>query len=107
MNKNNEEILKELERMELSIKQIKEFIGTSSNIKIIKTTEEFEDAFNKTARFLSSSDNPNTIKSTKHRLLKKGSSPSVGEAYKIQEEFGIPIYAWKDINWFKKTLLPK
>jgi len=107
MNKNNEEIIKELAKMEVSIKEIKKFIGTTSTIKIIKTTEEFEKAFNKTARFLSSSDNPNTIKSTKHRLLKKGSSPSVGEAYKIQEDFGIPVYAWKDINWFKKTLLPK
>jgi len=104
---NNNEVLNELEKMELSIKQIKEFIGTTSNVKIIKTIGEFKNALKLAAIFLSSSDNPNTIKSTEYRLLKKGSSPSVSEAYKIQEEFGIPIYAWKDINWFKKTLLPK
>jgi len=107
MNINNEEIINELERMELSIKQIKEFIGKTNNTKITKTIKSFEKALQETAIFLSSSDNPNTIKSTKHRLLKKGSSPSVKEAYEIQEKFGIPIYAWRDINWFKKTLLPK
>jgi len=107
MNNNNEEIINELNRMELSIKQIKEFVGTTENTKIIKTIGEFEESINKTASFLSSSQNPNTLKSTKHRLLKKGSSPSVNEAYQIQEKFGIPIYAWKDINWFKKSLLPK
>jgi len=106
MNIYNEELINELERMELSIKNIKDFIGTTGEMKIIKTILEFNSAIDKISIFLAKSENKHTIKGVKQRLLNKKKFPNVKEAYEIQEKFGMPIYAWRDINWFKKTLLP-
>jgi len=106
MNENNKEILNELEKMEMTIKNIRDFIGSTGNIKIIKTEKEFNDAINKTASFLAKSENKHTVKGVKQRLLHLKKFPNVKEAYEIQELYGIPIYAWRDIEWFRKTLLP-
>jgi len=107
MNKNYEEIIKELEKAELSIQTAKNILGVTEDTKIINTQLEFLNVIDGVATLLARSDNPKTINGVKHRLMKLKKFPNVKEAYDIQEKFGIPIYAWKDISMYKKTLPPR
>jgi len=104
MNKNYEEIINRLEKAELTIKEAKEMLGNISSIKLIKTQKDFDSVIADIAKFLSTSDTYSSIQTTKHRLLNLKKRPDVEEAYNIQELFGVPVYAWKDIAWYKKTL---
>jgi len=107
MNKNYEEIIKELEKAELSIQTVKNILNVTENTKIINTQLEFLNVIDGVATLLAKSDNSKTINGVKHRLMKLKKFPNVKEAYAIQEKFGIPIYAWKDISMYKKTLPPR
>ena len=106
MKNNYEEIINELEKAELSIKTAREILSISKDMKIITTPEEFEIAIIEVSKLLAKSENAKTVSGVKQRLLKLKKFPNVKEAYKIQEKFGIPIYAWKDIKWYQKSLTP-
>lgn len=106
MKKNYDEIINELEKAELSIKTARKILSINEDTKIITTPEEFEKAILEVSKLLAKSKNTKTINGVKQRLLKLKKFPNVKEAYEIQEKFGIPIYAWKDIKWYQKSLIP-
>jgi len=106
MNKDYEEILKELGNAKVSILNIEKILSITSNTTIITTSKEFECSMNEVAKFLAKSNNESTIRGMKHRLENNKKKVTVNEAYEIQEKFGIPIYAWKDIKWYQKSLTP-
>lgn len=107
MNKNYEEIINKLEKAELTIKEAKQMLGEIDSTKIIKTQKEFDNIIADVSKFLSTSDTYSSIQTTKHRLMNLKKRPDVKEAYEIQNKFGIPVYAWKDIAWFRKNLAHK
>jgi len=104
--KRHEEILKEIENARLSLDNIEKILSITKNTHIIKTTEEYEEAIKKVASFLSKKQDANTLRGMKHRLENNKREISLKEAYQIQEKFGIPIYAWKDLAWYKQSLVP-
>ena len=106
MKNKYKEIVNELEKAELSIKTVREILDININTRIITTPKEFENAIKEASKYLSSSDKYSSIQTTKHRLLNLTKRPDVKEAYEIQEKFGIPIYAWKDIGWYRQSLKP-
>jgi len=107
MNTPYNEIINKLEKAELTIKEVKEMLSIKEDTKIIKTQNEFDNIIADVAKFLSTSDTYSSIQTTKHRLMNLKKTPNVKEAYTIQDKFGIPIYAWKDISWYRKNLTHK
>jgi len=107
MNKNYEEILKELRNAKVSIENVEKILSITDNTELITTPAQFENAIVDIAIFLAKSNNESTVRGMKHRLENNKKKVTVKEAYEIQEKFGIPIYAWKDILWYKKTLVPR
>jgi len=105
--KNYEEILKELKNAKVSIENIEKILSITEKTNLIKNKLEYKKAIEDLAVFLSKKSDANSIRGMKHRLEKGKRKIEVEEAYIIQEKFGIPIYAWKDIEWFQKTLPPK
>ena len=105
--KKHKEILKELENAKISLENIEKILSITENTEIIKTIKEYEIAIKKVASYLSNKQDPNSVRGMKHRLENGKRKILLEEAYKIQEKFGIPLYAWKNLPWYKKTLLPK
>ena len=107
MDKNYDELIKELIAAKISIENAEKILSITSDTRIIKTLVEYNETILKVSTFLSTKSDANSIRGMKHRIENNKKHPTVKEAYEIQENFGIPIYAWKDFAWFKKTLLPK
>ena len=105
--KKHEEILKELENAKISLENIEKILSITEDTRIIRTTKEYEIAIKKTAIYLSNKQDPNLLRGMKHRLEYGKRKILVEEAYQIQEKFGIPLYAWKDLQWYKKSLFPE
>jgi hypothetical protein len=105
-NDNKIIILKELERMEVSLDVMKKAIGTNDKVDFIKTEKELKNVIMDVAGSLTKSTNYTTINGLKNNLLNGNNVPNVKEAKMIQDKFKIPKYAWEDINWYKQSLKP-
>jgi SMC interacting uncharacterized protein involved in chromosome segregation len=96
-------ILEDIETAEASIANAKDKL-MELNQNLVKTQREFNLAIEKVAEFLAKTNNRKTVSGVKIRLLKKKKIPNAIEAYEIRNRFGIPIEAWLDIAFYKKTL---
>ena len=97
MNKEiQEEINRQLQVIEEASHRIKELSGIRPKSNMITTIDQFNKIINDFA----------TSPAMKTNLL-SGKRPLKDFEMYLLEEKGIPLWAWKDIDWYKKLLKPK
>lgn len=97
MNKEiQEEINRQIQIIEEASKRINELNGTASKTNMITSRDEFNKIINNFA----------TSPAMKTKLLQGKRPLKDFEMYELEEQ-GIPLWAWKDLNWFFKLLRPK
>ena len=97
MNKEiQDEINRQLELIEKASERIKELSGIQPKSNMIISIEQFNIIIN----------NFVTSPAMKTNLLNGKRPLKDFEMYKLEEQ-GIPLWAWKDLAWYKKLLRPK
>ena len=97
MNKEiQDEINRQLELITKASERIKELSGIQPKSNMIISIEQFNIIIN----------NFVTSPAMKTNLLNGKRPLKDFEMYKLEEQ-GIPLWAWKDLAWYKKLLRPK
>jgi len=106
--KKREEILKELKKIDISTSKIMELIEHESFEKLVKSQIDFDEAVMNMAKDRAKSDNPKTISGVKARIMNGKIIPKAGkEVEEVRDKYGLSIYGWSSMEWYRKTLPPK